>query len=78
MDITQLSVAARPATPTYITADSTHGMANAAAFPMAPAETAWDMIQGVTAHARSIGNTDQRLAMEKVGQQIMEKVMVAA
>lgn len=39
-----------------------------------PAESVWDMVQGITATARSVGRTDDRLAMERQAGKILDKV----
>ena len=37
------------------------------------ARSAWDMVQGITAVARTIPNTDQRLEVEKVASKVMDR-----
>lgn len=39
-----------------------------------PAESIWDMVQGITAHARKSTNTDTRLDMEVKAGKLMERV----
>lgn len=43
-----------------------------------PARSVWDMAQGITATARSIGHQDQRIALEKEAGKILEAVKIAA
>jgi len=40
--------------------------------------TAWDMAQGVTAHARRMPNTDERVKVELVGSKILNQVANAS
>lgn len=39
-----------------------------------PPRSAWDFAQAITAHARSIGNTDDRLAQEIEAKRILDAV----
>lgn len=38
-----------------------------------PAETVWDFVNGITATARGIGRTDERVAMERIAGNLMKK-----
>ena len=39
------------------------------------ARTIWDIVNGITAHARSIQNTDDRVALERQAGKLMEVVV---
>jgi hypothetical protein len=41
-------------------------------------ESVWDVVNGVTAYARAIEHTDERVAVEKIAGKLMEKVAKAA
>lgn len=38
------------------------------------AKTVWDLVQGMTAHARSIPHTDDRLAVERMAGDLVASV----
>lgn len=43
-----------------------------------PARSIWDMVQGITAHARQKGHQDERIALEKKAGRMLDKVAKAA
>ena len=59
-------------------ADSAAILARALAEEQAPAESVFDMVQAITAHARTIQHTDTRIGVEAVAGKLMAKAMAMA
>ena len=59
-------------------ADSAAILARGLAEEQAPAESVFDMVQAITAHARTIPHTDTRIGVEAVAGKLMSKAMALA
>ena len=59
-------------------ADSAAILARGLAEEQAPAESVFDMVQAITAHARTIQHTDTRIGVEAVAGKLMAKAMAMA